>query len=209
MAWHECMNGNFVLCFRIGSKRFRRSLKTACKDDADLDVQQVEVNLRKVERGDLTIPKTADVASFLLSNGRVTEPLTAPDHLTLQTLFDRYFEALPTGSLEQSTIYTMRVHRNWLEGHFGKLRLVESIDLLVLQGYIDKRSNDEGLAGLLSPTTIRKEVVTLRTVWNWARHCKLVQSDFPAQGLKYPKGSENLPSCPSRTSCGARNDRAR
>jgi integrase len=90
----------------------------------------------------------------------------------------------------------MRVHRNWLEGHFGKSKLVESVDLLALQGYIDKRSNDPGLAGLLSPTTIRKEVVSLRTVWNWARHCKLVQSDFPARGLKYPKGSEKPPYMP-------------
>lgn len=34
MAWHECVNGNYALCFRIGNKRFRRSLKTSCKDDA-------------------------------------------------------------------------------------------------------------------------------------------------------------------------------
>lgn len=190
MAWHECVNGNYVLCFRIGDKRFRRSLKTTCKDDADLDVQQVEINLRKVERGDLLIPKTADVATFLLSSGRLAEPLTAPDQLCLQTLFDRYFDALPFGSLEESTIYTMKVHRKSLEGFFGKSKLAESIDLVALQGYIDKRSKDPGRGGLLSPTTIRKEVVTLRTVWNWAKHSKLVQGEFPTRGLKYPKGDE-------------------
>ena len=38
--------------------------------------------------------------------------------------------------------------------------------------------------------TIRKEVVTLRTVWNWARHSKILKSEFPAMGLKYPKGDE-------------------
>ena len=65
----------------------------------------------------------------------------------MQTLFDRYFDALPTGSLEETTIYTMKVHRKSLEGHFGKSQLVESIDLVALQGYIDKRSNDPGLAG--------------------------------------------------------------
>jgi integrase len=196
MAWHECVNGNFVLCFRIGNKRFRRSLKTTCKDDADLDVQQVEVNIRKVERGDLTIPKNVEVVSFLLSNGRVSQPFAVPDQVTLQVLFDRYFQALPTGSLEVSTIYTMKVHRKSLEAHFGKSKLVESIDLIALQGYIDKRSNDRGLAGLLSPVTIRKEVVTLRTVWSWARHSKLVQGEFPTRGLKYPKGSEKPPYMP-------------
>jgi len=74
--------------------------------------------------------------------------------------------------------------------------LVELIDLVALQGYIDKRSNDPGRSGLLSPTTIRKEVVTLRTVWNWAKHSKLVQGDFPTRGLKYPKGDEKPPYMP-------------
>jgi integrase len=193
MAWHECVNGHYVLLFRIGKKKFRRSLKTTCKEDADDDVKQVEVNLRKVERGYLTIPKNADVVSFLLSNGHVLEPLAAPDQITLKVLFDRYLAALPTGSLEESTISTMNVHRRTLEDHFGKSKLVESIDLVALQGYIAKRSNDRGLSGSLSPVTIRKEVVTLRTVWNWAKHSKLVQGEFPAMGLKYPKGTEKPP----------------
>jgi integrase len=44
--------------------------------------------------------------------------------------------------------------------------------------------------------TTRKEVDTLRTVWNWARHGKLVQAEFPAKGLKYPKGNEKAPYMP-------------
>ena len=134
--------------------------------------------------------------SFLLSNGRVSEPLTVPDQMSLKALFDRYFHALPTGSLEKSTIYTMKVHRRSLEGHFGKSKLVESIDPVALQEYIDKRSSDPGHAGTLSPTTIRKEVVTLGTVWNWAKYNKLVQGDFPIRGLKYPKGKEKPPYMP-------------
>ena len=76
MAWHECVNGNFVLCFQVGEKRFRRSLKTSSKAIADDDVKQVEVNLRKLEKGDLTIPERADVVTFLLSSGRVAERVT-------------------------------------------------------------------------------------------------------------------------------------
>jgi integrase len=67
---------------------------------------------------------------------------------------------------------------------------------LALQGFIAKRSNDRGLTGPLSPVTIRKEVVTLRTVWNWAKHSKLLQDEFPARGLKYPKGTEKPPYMP-------------
>jgi integrase len=197
MAWHEQgPSGNYFICLRIGDKRFRRSLKTNSREDADRDLSRVEDNLKQVERGWLTLPKSADVVSFLLSNGRVAQPIEIPDQLCLKTLFDRYFAALPAGSLEATTIYTMNVHRRSLEGHFGKSQLVESIDIVALQQYIDKRSRDPGLAGTLSPTTIRKEVVTLRTVWNWAKHSKLVQGDFPTRGLKYPKGTERPPYMP-------------
>jgi hypothetical protein len=78
MAWHECINGNYVLCFRVGQKRFRRSLDKNSRAVADEDVQQVELNLLKLQRGYLKIPKGADVLSFLLSNGRVTETLASP-----------------------------------------------------------------------------------------------------------------------------------
>jgi integrase len=198
MAWHECVNGNYVLCYRIGKKKFRRTLKTTSKEDADDEVQQFEINLRRVERGYLTIPKGADLVSFLLSNGHVGEPVAVREPVILKALFDRYFAALPVGSLEASTIRTMTVHRGSLEDHFKKSKLVESIDLVELQEYIDKRSRDRGLAGPLSPVTIRKEVVTLRTVWNWGRHAKLVQGDFPTKGLKYPKGDEKPPYMPFR-----------
>ncbi len=52
------------------------------------------------------------------------------------------------GSLEETTIATMKVHRKSLESYFGKSTLIESIDLVALQGYIEKRSRDRGLAGL-------------------------------------------------------------
>lgn len=91
MAWHEQgPSGNYFICLRIGEKRFRRSLKTNDKEDADSDLARIEDNLRQVERGWLTVPKNADIVSFLLSNGRVTEPLAVPDQLTLQALFDRF-----------------------------------------------------------------------------------------------------------------------
>ena len=38
--------------------------------------------------------------------------------------------------------------------------------------------------------------MTLRTVWNWAKHSKLVHGDFPTRGLKYPKGDEKPPYMP-------------
>jgi integrase len=196
MAWHEQgPSGNFFVCLRIGDKRFRRSLKTDNKGQADEDLARIEENLLLVERGWLTIPRDADVVSFLLSDGRVAAPIKI-EQVALKVLFSKYFKSLPAGSLEESTLYTMKVHRRRLEKYF-RSRLVESIDIPALQEYINKRQREKGRHGRLSPTTIRKEIATLRTVWNWGKRSKLVKEPFPdIKGLKYAKGKEKPPYMP-------------
>lgn len=42
-------------------------------------------------------------------------------------------------------------------------------------------------------TTIHKEIVTLRTAWNWAVKMKFVVGRLPNDGLRYPKTSEKSP----------------
>jgi integrase len=83
-----------------------------------------------------------------------------------------------------------------LEKYF-RSRLVESIDIPALQEYINKRQREKGRHGRLSPTTIRKEIATLRTVWNWGKRSKLVKEPFAdVKGLKYAKGKEKPPYMP-------------
>jgi integrase len=45
----------------------------------------------------------------------------------------------------------------------------------------------------LSAATIRKELVTLRTVWNWAETMAMVEGRFRQKGLRYPKSDEKPP----------------
>lgn len=45
----------------------------------------------------------------------------------------------------------------------------------------------------LSSATIKKELVTLRTAWNWAEKMGMVAGRFPYHGLRYPKSSEKPP----------------
>lgn len=196
MAWSELSpSGVYHVGVRLGGRKFTRSLKTDDESAAISAVACIEENLRLIERGRLEIPNGTDVLTFLLSNGKVAGPV-AIQVVTIGGLFERYFASLPEGNLEQSTIDTMKVHRRSLESHFGKKKNLHAIDLDAVQGYIDKRSRDRGLCGPLSPVMIRKEVVTLRTVWNWAKQRKLVRDDFPARGLKYPKGKEKPPYMP-------------
>ncbi len=44
-----------------------------------------------------------------------------------------------------------------------------------------------------SAATIRKELVTLRSAWNWARRNLGLTSEFPGDGIEFPKTKEALP----------------
>lgn len=88
----------------------------------------------------------------------------------------------------------MEIHQRQLEKYLGKDFLIASLTLTHLQGYVERRSRDPGLHGRnVSATTIKKAIVTLRTVWNWARQHELLEKAYPSKGLKYPKGSEKPP----------------
>ena len=102
MAWIElARSGVYQICFRLGDKRFSRSLRTDCEKEAESAKGNLEENLRLVERGRLEIPPGADVAAFLLSNGKGSGTIKV-NTLTVPELFTQYFAALPHGSLEAS-----------------------------------------------------------------------------------------------------------
>jgi integrase len=184
MAWIElARSGVYQVCFRLGDKRFSRSLRTGREKEAESAKGVLEENLRLVERGRLEIPPGADVAAFLLSNGKVSGAIKI-NTVTVPELFTQYFAALPHGSLEASTIYTMGIHRKSLEKHFGK-RLVESIDHGVLQAYVKSRA--------VEPVTIRKELGTFKTVWNFGLASGLLSVPYPPAKLMFPKGEQKPP----------------
>lgn len=178
------VSGKYFIGFRIGKQRFRRTLKTKELAKAKAYLETVQENLYLLQRGRLEIPKGADVISFLLSNGKVTTKEAAAASLKLSELFDKYFGSLPEGSLEESTLYTMGIHRNTLTGFFGGSALAEG---LVIQDFINARAEES-----ISPVTIKKEIGTLRTVWNFGKQNKLISDDFP-RGLRFPKGQEKPP----------------
>ena len=62
----------------------------------------------------------------------------------------------------------MRIHEGQLYRVLGKTFAVQKLTPSDLQRYVDRRLKDKGLRGRkVTPTTIRKAVITLRTLWNW------------------------------------------
>jgi hypothetical protein len=187
-------SGNFHIKFDFGGKRFKRSLKTKDKREAISRRARLEETLRLVELGRIELPESVDVPTFLLSDGKTNQKAVIRE-ASLGDLFVRFFDSLPEGSLEPGSTAMMQIHQRHLERHFGKRLQLKLLRFSDLQGYVSKRSQDPGIRGRkLSPSTIKKEINTLRAVWKWALASDLIpKSTFPSQGLRCPKTDELPP----------------
>jgi integrase len=194
MATLEKRCGKFRVIFYYSSRRFARSLKTKSEREAVASVARLEDNLRRVELGLLSLPDGADVPSFLLSDGRIEAKPLLPTISSLHEFIENYFDSIPAGSMEDTTVAGMRIHVAHLEQVLGKAFPIHSLEAAHLQNYIEKRSKGKGIHGRsLSAATIKKEIVTLRTIWNWSLHMGFVKKAFPNRGLRYPKLTEKPP----------------
>jgi integrase len=131
---------------------------------------------------------------FLLSGGTHTSrPGAQAPPLTLAGLFARYREA-HAGALEANTLGLVAIHERHLTATLGAAFPVATLALADLQRHVVRRSRSAGRRGKpLSPATVRKEIATFSSVWNWAARAGLVTGAFPRRGLAYPKGGEKPP----------------
>ena len=92
MAWlQEDPSGNYHISFRFGGRKFKRSLHTSVEADARGRLNHLEETLRLVEAGRIEIPACTDVATFLLSDGKLNGKPVLTKPLGLQQLFDDFF----------------------------------------------------------------------------------------------------------------------
>lgn len=194
MATLESRGTAWRLIFRYGRRRFTKSLGAISEREATGLRMRLEDNLLLAVRGILIPPPGCDVAAFFLSDGRLTSQPTLPELRTLEELIDNYLTEIPETALEPTTREGMEIHRGHLERVLGKRFLIHGLEASHLQTYITKRSKDKGLKGrALSGATIKKEIVTLRTIWNWALQMGRLNTAFPNKGLRYPKLQEKAP----------------
>ena len=190
---HRDPSGNFHLCFRFGGRRFKRSLHTKHQRKADAAASHVEENIRLVGEGRLELPNDVDVPTFLLSDGKLAEKPKVASNIQLGSLFDEYRALTPEGALEASSIQTFRTHMRHVYRILGHSTLLRSIRTGDLQRFVTARSKEQGRRGKVSPVTIRKELGTFASLWNWARSQEFVTDPFPRKGVVFPKHDDKPP----------------
>ncbi len=204
MAFLERRGDWFRLIFQYDGRRFTHSLHTQDEKLAATLKGSVEKTLLQLQQHLLVVPEGTDLKEFVLSGGQVAKPTpppelpkeerARPEPVTFGRFRDRYLDTLSIGAVEESTYDTTAMHPQHVEKTLGEGFSLASLSLTDLQGHVNRRSRAKGIRGRpLSPTTIKKEVASLRAAWNWGVQSGLVTGVFPHKGLKYAKATEKPP----------------
>jgi integrase len=199
MAAIQERNGSFRVLFRHNGKQYAFTVgkvPQVTRKEAEATAGTVDLTLLRLNQRLLRIPPGVDLVTFVRHGGNV--PVTATDQPvtrdapTLASLRERYIK-VHEGSLERHTLRGIRQHFRHLARILGEGFPIRDLRLDDLQGYVDRRQQAEGRRGKLNPATVRKEIVTLRTAWNWGVKTGIVAGRFPYDGLRYRKGDEKPP----------------
>lgn len=183
----------FYVRFRYAGASYKRSLKTVYLDEAEAAKARLEETLSLVLRGRIVIPDDADPVTFLLTDGKQNDKPKPEDVRTLRELFEAYLAALPEGSKEETTLKGEAIHRRHLLRILKQRRSLKNLDQGVLQGYINQRLEESYRGKPIRPATIKKEITTLRLMWNWGKDEGLIATPLPTRRLSYPKLDEKPP----------------
>lgn len=194
MASLQHRNGSYRVLFRYNGKQHAFTLGEVSKEEATAKSSQCDYLLLRLKQRLAVLPQGMDIVEYMETDGKPRPPSeTAIARTTLDQLQTRYLAAHER-SLEATTIEGIKIHFDHLIGFFGKDLCISDLTLAELQRYVDKRSQDKGIKGRkLAAATILKEIVTLRTAFNFAVSMKYVSGPFPNKGLRYPKSAEKPP----------------
>jgi hypothetical protein len=179
MASLERRGDRFRLIFRYAGQKHQVAIKTTDEQEAQDVLERAERKLELLSQGDLTLPEDADIATFVLTDGRRAEKPSPVQRLTLEDAFKDYQSARQ--SIEATTLTTIKIHLAHVSRILKPRTQLRKLSFDSLQHYVNCRQ-DEGA----SPVTVRKEITSLCGVWAWATRSGKVSGVFPNRGLEYP-----------------------
>jgi hypothetical protein len=209
MATIQERNNSFRILFVHQGKRISFTIGRVSRTQAEAHAEKVDELLGLLADGPLSLPPGVDIATFMLHKGKPPAPAKetlasgSPEQLDEPIRFDsfreKYLEARSAGSMEANSLATARMHLGHFERTCGASFDLRKLTLADLQQHItrrrkegDPRRKSKGKQPI-SAATLRLEISTLRSAWNWAVVHNLVQGAFPTRGLQYPKADEQPP----------------
>lgn len=209
MAALQFRHGSYRILFRYAGKQHAFTLGEVSKEEAVAKLGMANYLLLRLAQRLAEVPAGTPIADYLKFDGQPAPPdvparnksavvpaqiaeVAAPvcSAITLAQLRDQFLMARES-AWEASTLATVRMHFRHLAAHFGETFPITSLTAADLQTYVNGRCKPKGPSKQgVSAATAEKEVITLRTAWNWGRTMSLTSADFPGRGLAYPKTDE-------------------
>jgi integrase len=184
----QVRNDSYRVIFRFQGQQHFVTLGKVEEVEALGTKARYEHLLRLLDQQLLTMPAGLDVETFLQHDGKPPPAAVSPTKETSFAVFrDAYLQTFGNGALEENTLYTAKIHLSHLATTLGERFVMQNLAHADLQRHIDRRC--EVVAGI----TVKKEIDTLRSAWNWACRMSHVTGTFPSAGLVYPKSEEKLP----------------
>src|SRR3954452_18497302 len=118
MASLELRSGRYRIIFRFNGKKYHHSLGTTDRQEAEALRDRLRGNLHDLANGRAVLPPGADLALFLLSDGRITEKPEVRQVVTLGDLSRRYHDA-QSATLEVGSLNTIAIHLRHIERTLG------------------------------------------------------------------------------------------
>lgn len=190
MSGIQFRHGGYRVYFRYQGKQHIFTLGEVSKDEAETKARQVDYLLMRLKQRLATLPAGIGIVEYVQFDGKQEAP--PPAKTTLAQLRDRYLKT-HKASLEANTLATAEMHFRHLAGKFGEKFPMGELTASDLQDYIDHRAKAIWHDKPIGAETIRKEIKTLRTAWNWATTVKLVSGPYPNKGLRFPRSAEQPP----------------
>ena len=208
--------GVFHIVLRLGGKRYKRSLHTKVESKAISRRDEIQETVDLLRRGKIKIPEGTAAIDFVLhdedapaSNQADKAVVESPDKVPysptpLVSVFERFFDAIPPGNVEDETLRMMHIHKRHLLRILSPKLDFAKLTGEQLQSYVSKRAKEKTQYFIqqsggkksrrsVGASTIRKEITTLGAAWKWAKTVPLVTTEFPKQGLRFPKTDEKPP----------------
>ncbi len=183
--------------FWFHGRKYFRSLKTTDEAAAKSKLWKATETLRRLEQGDLQLPEDCthdDAFDFIISGGKPRSRSKLVEKITFERVAGDYFDALPEGAKEDSSLRTEETHATHLARLLGGKTPFRAIGVAEIQKYVSDRRKVEGRRGRpIQPVTIKKELQTFKQLWDFARVRQYVDGDCPTQHAKLPKADEKPP----------------
>ncbi len=175
--------------FTYGGRRHTFTVGKVAEGEARRWKANTENLLLLVRHGRLEVPRGIAITDFILHDGKppVEPAIVVCNDTTLRQLREGYLNTVGNGAIEANTLTTAKIHLTHIEQSFGKKFILTGLTLGKLQEHMTRRSKE------VVAVTIKKELDTFRSIWNWGLRMQWVDRPFPSSGLVYPKTEEKLP----------------